>query len=245
MKNSLTNPVKYNKIIIIEAILLTIVIHILFFVIFSVPEVRQKNTASGNTTVTLLRFGNQDNGGIQMKNFISKYNPGHFSNPRSPLGYASFRSIYSPQPFKTVRLADDSLQIKSAALQKDFTLPQNNVKNIPLPQKDILQIKPNSTVRLAYPFAVSSSGVIIPLTFSTDEQRMINEFPLSAGVFKVFKSADGGMMRFAMLKSCGRRALDRLSIKGLQQEINKLANCSDGEIFTVYYREPENSGDGL
>ena len=242
MKNSLTNPVKYNKIIIMETILLTLGIHLLFFYIFSVPEVRHHNTAKENTTVTLLRMDSSESGTAKMENFIRKYNPAHFSNPKSPMGYNSFRKAASASNVKMSPLYNQSFQVKSLSPANNFALPQCGAKNILLPRRDIPAAKQSVLPKLDYPFAVSSSGIVIPLTFSTDEQRMIDEFPLSSGVYKVFKPSDKYIIRLALLQSCGRRALDRLSLKNLQQEITRLSNCNDGEIFTVFYREPEFSG---
>lgn len=246
MKDSLTNPVRYNKIIVIEAILLTIVIHLLFFYLFSVPSVRHQNIVKENTTVTLLRFAPEDPRAVKIQNYINRYNPGHFSNPNSPIGYASLLTSSGRNVPHLPPLDNKELQIKAVNSHDVFKLPETNIKNIPLPGKrNLLPVKQNSSAQIPYPFAISSSGTVIRLTFSTDEQRMINEFPLSPGVYKLFKPEGSRMLRLALLQSCGRRTLDNLSIRILYQEINKNINCVDGEIFTVFYRASDNPGGQL
>ena len=245
MKNSLTNPIKYNKVIIIEAIMLTVVIHILFFYIFSVPQIRRHKSAKANTTVTLLRFGGDNASAAKMQNYIRRYNPANFAGTASPFGYNTFHQPYSRTLPKIKYLNYDAMQIRTNAETGKIILPANNVRNISLPYRELAYTGQKNQLKTPYPFAISSSGVTVPLTFSTEEQRMIKEFPLSVGIYKIFKNSATGTIRLALLQSCGRRALDKLSMKFLYQEINKFANCSDGEIFTVYYREPEITGGEL
>ncbi|MBR1967456.1 MAG: hypothetical protein IKA22_12695 [Lentisphaeria bacterium] len=246
MKNSLTNPVKYGKIIAVEAILLTIGIHLLFFWIFSVPADRQERTESGNTTVTMLRLYADNTSEQLIKEHISKYAPTHFSSGNSPFSFSRF---VNQEKRNFVRMADLSSKDTSVFYENNKieygSLPDMTPVKSVLPRRETGKIQ-NSVRKIDYPFAVSDSGLVLPLTLSVDELRMANEFPLNCGVFKLFNPQQGSSLpRLVLLQSCGRHALDRLSIKLLYQEIKKLSECADGEILTVHYREHDSVGGAL
>lgn len=246
MKNSLTNPVKYGKIIAAEAILLTVFIHLLFFVIFSVPEEKYENAESNNTSVSMLRLYADDSSSLQMKDYIYKYAPTHFSSDKGPF---SFNSFINTDKRSFVRLNDlsgkDTRIVYDAKNIEYGKLPDMKPAQSVLPRREAGKI--SSTARkIDYPFAVSDSGLVIPLILSVDEQRMINEFSLDCSIYKFLKTSAGmSMPRLVLLQSCGRAALDRLSIKLLYQEMKKISECADGEIFTVHYRNHDADGGTL
>ncbi len=244
MKNSLTNPVKYKKMIIPEAILLTVLIHALFFALFSVPSVKTERTERENISVTLLRF--PDAKDKEILEHLNNYAPTHFSNPHSKLGFSSFHSAAKRNLINIPEIKNPVPQISG----QKYALSQTPLPEIKKPLNQ-LPLFSNDTAagtinKQEYPFAAATSGIIIGLTFSTDEQRMIKEFPLSNTVFKLIHDKKSNIMpRLILLKSCGRRALDKSCMRLLYQEMPKLAQCANGEIFTVYYSRNNDAGENL
>lgn len=247
MKNSRSNPVRYGKIIAAEAILLTAGVHVLFCLLFTVPEERKTDRKKENTSVTLLRFsgGNQNQASLQ--NYIRQYAPTHFAGSSSPVGFGSFHTGISRKLPSLPELGRKNLYIFADPVSEVPVSVSRKIKAAPLlPPREIPGINAAVQQNMTYPFAVSDSGLVIPITFSIEEMRMINEFPLSAGIYKLLKpEKDNTMPRLILLRSCGRRALDKLGIKILYQEIHKLTQCADGETFTIYYRAPETPGDAI
>ncbi len=247
MKNSLTQPVKYGKIIAVQAILLTVAIHGAFFLLFSVPPVTQEQTEKRDTAVTLLNFKAPTSEAAEFKKYIEKYAPSNFSNSSSPLGFGKFVSpAVFPVPAQTP-LAKNDLQFTAVQPPMQYTdlpsgIPSYNV----LPRREISKITTEGNTKAVYPFAVSDSGRVIPLPLSVDELRMANEFPLNCGIYKLLNDKKSKMLpRFVLLQSSGRRSLDRLSMRLLYQEMKQLYDCADGEIFTVHYREHDAAGGEL
>ena len=246
MKNSLTNPVKYNKVIIAEAILLTVALHALFFAIFTVPSVKNERTEHENISVTLLRYPEQNSKDNAIFAQLNNYSPRHFSDPHSKIGFNGFRSDtgrkFIPPP--KINLSSENI------ISHKYRIADTVLPSLP-PAKNTLQnfqrdTKYTTAPKTEYPFAAASSGILIPLTFSTDELQMMREFPLSNSIYKLFYDKNNSMMpRLILIKSCGRRVLDKLSIRILYQELKKLTQCADGEIFTVYYGSDNAAGDEL
>lgn len=243
MKNSLTNPIRYGKVIAVQAVLLTAGIHFAFFLLFSVPQVRHEKTEKENTSVTLLRFEADSREAADFKNYVEKYAPSNFSNPRSPMGFGKFISRAEPHRPVLPPLGKYDMQFKSVASQVRYDIPDSAPVHNILPVRELKKIVPDDVRRINYPFAVSNSGRIIPLPLSVDELRMANEFPLNCGVYKLLNNKKSNMMpRLVLLQSSGRRALDRLSMRLLYSEMHRLLDCADGEIFTVHYRDHDGGG---
>lgn len=247
MKNSLTNPVRYGKIIAVEAILLTVAIHFAFLWLFSVPEVEHERAEKTNTSVTLLRFGQNNAESAKMREYIQNYSPANFSSAKSSHGFGNYIKPSSRQLPIIRDLSSNDLKI---VLNKPTTeyndIPEHKTNSIPLPPRGLAHIAPNSGRRINYPFAVGDSGLILALPLSVEEMRMVNEFSLDCGIYKLMNDPASGIMpRLVLLRSCGRRPLDKLSMKLLYQEIKELSRYPDGEIFTVHYRDHDEIGGDL
>lgn len=247
MKNSLTNPIRYGKIIAVEAVLLTVGIHCIFFLLFSVPKVRQEHTEKENTSVTLLRFDTTGSEGAELKNYIEKYSPSNFSGVNSSLGFGKFIPATKRSAAVLPPLGKYNMQFSAVVMPPEYDdIPEAEVVRNVLPQRELRKITPESARRINYPFAVSNSGMVIPLPLSVDELRMANEFPLKCGVYKLLNNPASGILpRLVLLKSSGRRVLDRLSMRLLYAEMKRLSDCADGEIFTVHYRDHDEAGGEL
>lgn len=243
MKNSLTNPIRYGKVIAVQAVLLTAGIHCAFFLLFSVPQVRHEKTEKENTSVTLLRF-DAGNDAAEFKKYVEKYAPSNFSNPRSPMGFGRFIPPAVPPRPALPALGKYNMQLGSVEPPVKYDdVPRVMPEYNPLPARELRKIVPNEVRRINYPFAVSNSGKVIPLPLSVDELRMANEFPLNCGVYKILHNKKNNMMpRLVLLQSSGRRALDRLSMRLLYSDMRLLQECADGEIFTVHYRDHDGGG---
>lgn len=247
MKNSRTNPVRYSKIIAVEAILLTLAIHFVFVWLFKVPEVKQERTEKTDTGVMLLRFNPDNADSVKIRKYIQQYSPANFSSSANPYGFGSY-IVSTPRDLPRLQpLGSNNLKVllNSHAAKYD-KIPDASAALIPLPPRDIGRINPLSSRKINYPFAVGDSGLILQLPLAVDEMRMLNEFALDCGVYKLFNSKSSKMLpRLVLLQSCGRRALDKLSMKLLYQEIKKLSDYPDGEIFTVHYRDHDHIGGDL
>lgn len=247
MKNSLTNPVRYGKIIAVEAVLLTVGIHCIFFLLFSVPKVRHEHTEKENTSVTLLRFDTAGREGAAIRNYIEKYSPANFSGVRSPLGFSKFIPSVKRPAASLPLLGRYDMQFTAAAMPLKYDdIPAAKIVRNVLPQRELSKIIPDASQRVNYPFAVSNSGMVIALPLSVDELRMANEFPLNCGVYKLLNNPGSDIMpRLVLIQSSGRRAFDRLSMRLLYAEMKRLRDCADGEIFTVHYRDHDAVGGEL
>ena len=247
MKNSLTNPIRYGKIIAVEAVLLTVGIHCIFFLLFSVPKVRQEHTEKENTSVTLLRFDTTGSEGAELKNYIEKYAPSNFSGVKSSLGFSKFIPAAKRSAAVLPPLGKYNMQFTAAVIQPKYDdIPEAKIDRNVLPRRELSKIIPETSRRVNYPFAVSNSGMVIPLPLSVDELRMANEFPLTCGVYKLLNNPASGILpRLVLLQSSGRRVLDRLSMRLLYAEMKRLNDCADGEIFTVHYRDHDAPGGEL
>lgn len=246
MKNSLTKPVKYGKIIAVQAILLTVAVHGAFFLLFSVPPVSHAQTEKTDNAVTLLNFQTSGAEASEFKKYIEKYAPSNFSNSSSPLGFGKFVSPVKVSLPQLPLLGKDDLHFTAAQRPVKYAdLPSGVPSYNVLPRREIPKVTTDGNVKVAYPFAVSDSGKVIPLPLSVDELRMANEFPLNCGIYKLLNDKKSTMMpRFVLLQSSGRRSLDRLSMRLLYQEMKQLYDCADGEIFTVHYREHDAAAGG-
>ena len=247
MKNSLTKPVRYGKIIAMEAVLLTVGIHCVFFLLFSVPKVRQEQTEKENTSVTLWRFDTSDKEGAELENYIVKYSPLNFSNGQSPLSFSRFIPVSKRQSVSLPELGRHDMQFTAAVMPIGYgDIPAGKIARNVLPRRETGRITPETSRRIEYPFAVSNSGMVIALPLSVDELRMANEFPLNCGVYKLLNNQESNIMpRLVLLQSSGRRVLDRLSMRLLYAEMKRLSDCADGEIFTVHYRDHDAGGGEL
>ena len=244
MKDTLSNPVRYGKIITMQAVLLTAAINLLFFILFSVPDVKSEKYEREAATLTLLSFAGNDQNLPAIREYIRNYAPTHFSSGKSPQGFGSFvdHTIHPASEFADLGKRDVTLLLRDKKISAP--LPEAISPQKILPPRAAVNNAENNTEKMPYPFAVSTTGKVIPIVLSTDEQRTANEFPLNCGVYKLILS-DNMMPRLVLLRSCGRRKFDHLAMKQLYPEIKKLANCTDGEIFTVHYRDHDELGDEI
>lgn len=240
MKNSLTNPVRYRKTIVVEALLLTLIIHALFFVIFSVPERKAGSEQKYGADMILIHTKHTQKFHDSADGHIYEYNPTHFINSSSPAGFSTFLKPHRLQEKVPGKLADNELHLSMTDAGIEYNvLPQNKDINLSLIRTVTKPAAPVTAGSYKYPFAVSSSGRIIQ--FNIDKKNIpAGNPPAQTAVFKLINKKNGkSLPRFITLRNSGHRVYDRICLQQLYLQGDKFNEFADGETFTVYYSEAQ------
>lgn len=241
MRNLLTNPIKYNHIIVIEALLLTLAIHLVLFVLFSYAAPKKYYENENDVSITLLNVDNLNELEREKLNqFLINNNPAMMTQSNSTYGFDSILNFRKTVPFSEEILLGNKrdkfiieyekpefIVNKSVDTQKKFTRINNFDNPIPV------TINKNE---LKYPIAIGSDGSIIPLVLSKEEEKFIEKYLIKNTVIKVNKDSDT-LLRLNIIQSSGRRDFDLLSCKLLNKELSSNDNLDNGIIYSIYYQE--------
>lgn len=254
MRYSASNPIKYNRIIIAEALLLTLVIHAVLLFLFGYEPAVQEEAASYGGRVTLLplnQFSASER--AQFNEWLELNDPTIIARSGGPNSYSTAVSTpkYHP-PLRDTPLPSPSIQEilppSSAQNHLDSTIREITQPVWHYPDYTVLlgQYKtpdaetPKNEYKAHYPLVQSSVGAAFSLPLSTDEQKELDSFRIRETVVKLTgpsTNAPDIMPRFELLAGSGRRSFDQLAIKLIRQEISRQTEIPDSAIYTVYWQK--------
>jgi hypothetical protein len=241
MKNQLSNPIKYNKIVVIEALFMTILVHALFFVCFSSKSTLDDVAGERKPSVTLLNISNMSREDLQkFKQFLKFNDPSMFSSSVNSNGYSEILLKKNGIVFEDCQI-DNSNMVKYVANYERSRLPEKiemqEVEKAMMIDK-IANISRDSTADsspIKYPIAIGNDGSQIPLIFSQDELQALERHNIGNTIIRIKRDKDG-VSRLHIVQSSGQRNFDLLSYRLLYRLMQEQKDIQ-ATFYTIYYQE--------
>ena len=242
MKNQLSNPIKYNKIVIIEALFMTILLHALFFLCFSTKSTSGNIAGQDKPSITLLNMSNMSKEDLQkFKQFLKFNDPSMFSSSVNSNGYSEILRKKNGIVFEDCKIDNNSNMVKYVADYERSSLPeiiemQEEEKSMIIDK--LANISRDSIVKSApvkYPIAIGNDGSQIPLIFSQDELQALERHNIGNTIIRINRDSDG-ISRLNIIQSSGQRNFDLLSYRLLYRLMQDQKDIK-ATFYTIYYQE--------
>ncbi len=242
MRNQLSNPIKYKKIIVIEALFMTILLHGILLVLFTPASSQEAMASQKNSGVTLLNVGKMTKEQFaDFKNFLNFNNPAMFSSSHNPHGYSGIWKKQHKIAFENSQVNSGKETTKHISSYEKWHLT-SDIK-IETSKHDILidnlteldAVKNSNLSQIKYPIAIGDDGSCIPLVFSQAENKLLERYKPGNTIIRVNYTTDG-ILKLNIMQSSGQRNLDLLSYRLLYRKLQG-DNRVNTAFYTVYYRE--------
>jgi hypothetical protein len=248
-------PDNYQRIIIAEALAITILFHMALLFLFSYSPPQLKNNDTKTQKIAMLNL--YDHGKSSMKEltaWLEYHDPSLISRPDQKFGYAmlcrnpDFRPPLSDLPReKKMETATVFEKFKKLSpenqLKYDICARFVNYTPTPLP-KGKKNIETMTTVQGKYPVAVYGGGAELKPFFETTLPENLKEIAATAKPSKISLAfqGEGLMPRAAVEESSGNPDLDSAAIKEILFSADKfsaeLVNPGDFVTITVLWNKP-------
>ena len=245
MKNQLSNPIKYNKIVIIEALFMTILLHALLFLCFCTKNVSDDLAGQNKPTITLLNMSVLPNEELQkFKQFLKFNDPSMFTSSVNPNGYGKLFHQRRVVAFENSKINNNLNMVKYVADYEHGKLPDQiklQAADKAVKIDNLANIRHNSaesTNPIKYPLAIGNDGSQIKFVFSQDELQILEQQHNIGNTIIRVKQNQDGVLRLNIVQSSGQRNFDLLSYRLLYRAIQEAKNFK-ATFYTVYYREDQ------
>lgn len=241
MKNQLSNPVKYNKIIVIEALFMTIALHGLLFFSFGSQTLSDQTAENRKATITLYNLSKMSADELaKFKSYCAFNDPSMFTGTTNANGYVGFFNKKSKIEFENYKINNKNSSGKYVAEYQKNKLSEVSLAEAQTYSKTIDNFDNMYSVNtqkreLKYPLAIGSDGSEIPLIISREEEQLLARHKLGNTIIRV-NYDDDGILKLNIMQSSGQRNFDILSCRLLYSQLQS-AGKSKTPFYTVYYQE--------
>ena len=261
MRSSSTNPIRYRRLVIAEAILVTLALHFGFFLLFGYEEHQPEADNTRRGTVTLLNLqpssGKTAGAGGDFVRWLEHHDPAAVARGSSPIGYAALarQERLRPSP-------EDLTMAPARRILPEMTIPAA----APVPEKELtggvpvlgmldfvsISRRPDNGKfgaareweNARFPLAVLPDGRRLNFSLDAEEAAALAELPLSPAVLLLESPENSARMpRFRVIRSSGRPSADLLALRLLQRRAAELARPGETAEVVIYWSAARN-GDG-